>query len=37
MANCVARCVGIILSDLQYRFSSYRGGDVDMDDDDSDL
>ena len=37
MANSVAHCVGIILSGLQYRFSSYGGGDVDTDHDDGDL
>ena len=31
MANCVARCVGIALSGLQYRFLSCRGSDVDID------
>ena len=30
MANCVARYVGIILSGLQYRFVSCRGGNVDI-------
>ena len=34
MANCVARSVDIILSGLQYRFSSCMGGDVDIDHDD---
>ena len=37
MANCVACCVGIILLGLQYIFSSYRGGDEDINHDDGDL
>ena len=28
MANCVARCVDLMLSGLQYRFSHCRGDDV---------
>ena len=30
MANCVARCVGIILLGLQYIFSFCRGSDEDI-------
>ena len=37
MVNCVACCVGIILSGLQYRFSSFRGGDVEIDHDNGNL
>ena len=37
MVNCVACCVGIILSGLQYRFSSFRDGDVEIDHDNGDL
>ena len=37
MANCVVCCVGIILSGLQYRFSSCRGSDVDINHDEGDL
>ena len=32
-----ASCAGVILSDLQYRFSSFRGGDVDINHDDGNL
>ena len=37
MANCVAHCVGIILSDLQYRFSSCSGCDIDIYHEDGDV
>ena len=37
MADCVACCISIILSGLQYRFSSCRGGDEDINHDDVDL
>ena len=37
MVNCVACYVGIILSGLQYRFSSFRDGDVEIDHDNGDL
>ena len=37
MANCVAHCVGIILSGLQYRFSSCNGCDIDIYHEDADV
>ena len=34
MANCMVRCVDIILFGLQYRFLSYRIGGMDINHDD---
>ena len=37
MAKCVAYCVGIVLSGLQYRYLLCRGGDEDIDHNNGDL
>ena len=37
VANHMACCVGIISSGLQYRFSSSKDGDIDIDHNDGDL